>query len=282
MGGRLMKKELSFPALLECFFMQRLMAQRQVSPHTIRSYRDTFRLLLQFAAKRLHKLPSALALADLGPGLIGAFLDQSEKERGNSARSRNLRLTAIRSFFRYAAFEEPSQSGLIQRVLAIPSKRYEKKLVSFLTRPEIDAVLAAPDRNTWAGRRDHTFLLVAVQTGLRLSEMTALRREDVVLGSGAHVHCLGKGRKERCTPLTKQAASALKLWFQEPRRGDGQIVFPNARGTRLSPDGVQYLLAKHVAVARERCPALNEKRVTPHCLRHYLPFRTMSCTSTLA
>jgi integrase/recombinase XerD len=277
-----MKKELSFPALLECFFMQRLMAQRQVSPHTIRSYRDTFRLLLQFAAKRLHKLPSALALADLDPGLIGAFLDQSEKERGNSARSRNLRLTAIRSFFRYAAFEDPSQSGLIQRVLAMPSKRYEKKLVSFLTRPEIDAVLAAPDRNTWAGRRDHTFLLVAVQTGLRLSEMTGLRREDVVLGTGAHVDCLGKGRKRRSTPLTKQAASALKLWFQEPMLGDGQIVFPNARGTRLSPDGVQYLLAKHVAVARERCPALNEKRVTPHCLRHYLPFRTMSCTSTLA
>ncbi len=268
MGGRLMKKEFSFPALLECFFLQRLMAQRQVSPHTIRSYRDTFRLLLQFASKRLHKLPSVLTLADLDPGLIGAFLDQLEKERGNSARSRNLRLTAIRSFFRYAAFEEPSQSGLIQRVLAMPSKRYEKKLVSFLTRPEIDAVLAAPDRNTWAGRRDHIFLLVAVQTGLRLSEMTGLRREDVALGTGAHVHCLGKGRKQRSTPLTKQAASALKLWFQEPMRGDGQIVFPNARGTRLSPDGVQYLLAKHIAVARERCPGLNEKRVTPHCLRH--------------
>ena len=150
----------------------------------------------------------------------------------------------------------------------MPSKRYEKKVVSFLTRPEIDAVLAAPDRNTWAGRRDHIFILVAVQTGLRLSEMTGLRREDVALGTGAHLHCLGKGRKQRCTPLTKQAASALRLWLQEPMRGDGQIVFPNARGTRLSPDGVQYLLAKHVAVARERCPALNEKRVTPHCLRH--------------
>jgi site-specific recombinase XerD len=276
-----MKKELGFPALLECFFMQRLMAQRQASPHTIRSYRDTFRLLqLQFAGKRLHKLPSALTLADLDAGLIGAFLDQLEKERGNSARSRNLRLTAIRSFFRYAAFEEPSQSGLIQRVLAMPSKRYEKKLVSFLTRPELDAVLAAPDRTTWAGRRDHAFLLVAIQTGLRLSEMTGLRREDVALGTGAYVHCLGKGRKERCTPLTKQAASALKLWLQEPRRGDGQIVFPNARGTKLSPDGVQYLLAKHVAVAREKCPALNEKRVTPHLLRHYLPFPIMSCTGT--
>jgi integrase/recombinase XerD len=254
-----MKKELSFPALLESFFIQRLIAQRQVSPHTIRSYRDTFRLLLQFAGKRLHKLPSALTFADLDPGLIGTFLDHLENERDNSARSRNLRLTAIRSFFRYAAFEEPSYSGLIQHVLAMPSKRYEKKLVGFLTRPEINAMLAAPDRNTWAGRRDYTFLLLAVQTGLRLSEITGLRREDVALGTGAHVHCIGKGRKERCTPLTKQAVVALKVWFQEPKRGNGEIVFPNARGTRLSPDGVQYLLAKHVAVARERCPALNKK-----------------------
>src|SRR5258708_4485458 len=235
MGSRRMKKELSFPALLECFFTQRLMAQRRVSPHTIRSYRDTFRLLLQFAAKQLRKPPSALALADLNPGLIGTFLDQSEKERGNSARSRNLRLTAIRSFFRYAAFEEPSQSGLIQRVLAMPSKRYEKKLVSFLTRPEIDAVLAAPDRNTWAGRRDHVFLLVAVQTGLRLSEITGLHREDVALGTGAHVHCLGKGRKERCTPLTKQAAIALKLWLHYPRLATDPIPFPNPRVTQPTP-----------------------------------------------
>src|SRR5260370_39967135 len=174
MGSRLMKKELSFPALLECFFTQRLMAQRRASPHTIRSYRDTFRLLLQFAAKQLRKPPSVLALADLNPGLIGAFLDQSEKERGNSARSRNLRLTAIRSFFRYAAFEEPSQAGLIQRVLAMPSKRYEKKLVSFLTRPEIDAVLAAPDPNPWAGPTDPVFLLVPSQTRFRLSQIPPL------------------------------------------------------------------------------------------------------------
>src|SRR5215831_10950767 len=268
MGGRLMKKELGFPALLECFFTQRLMAQRQVSPHTIRSYRDTFRLLLQFAAKQLHKPPSALALADLDPELIGAFLDQSEKERGNSTRSRNLRLTAIRSFFRYAAFEEPSQSGLIQRVLAMPSKRYEKKLVSFLTRPEIDAVLAAPDRNTWAGRRDRTFLLVAVQTGLRLSEMTSLRRQDVVLGTGAHVRCIGKGRKERCTPLTKQAVQTVKAWLRETSRGDDSIVFPSVRGGRLSADAAQLLLAKHLGAARQRCPPLKKKRVTPHVLRH--------------
>jgi site-specific recombinase XerD len=263
-----MKQELSFAALLERFFTQRLMAQRRASPHTIRSYRDTFRLLLQFAAKRLHKRPSALALSDLEPGLIGAFLDQLEKARGNSARSRNLRLTAIRSFFRYAAFEDPVHAGLIQRVLAMPSKRFEKRLVGFLTRAEIEALLAAPDRTTWAGRRDHAFLLVAVQTGLRLSEMISLRRADVALGSGAHVHCIGKGRKERCTPLTQQAVKVLKPWLQEPQRGNGEIVFPNARGNPLSADGVQYLLAKHVAVAGERCPSLRAKRVTPHVLRH--------------
>ncbi|MBV8397984.1 MAG: site-specific integrase [Acetobacteraceae bacterium] len=263
-----MKQELSFSALLERFFTQRLMAQRRASPHTIRSYRDTFRLLLQFAAKRLHKRPSALTLSDLEPGLIGSFLDQLENARGNSARSRNLRLTAIRSFFRYAAFEDPAHAGLIQRVLAMPSKRFEKKLVGFLTRPEIEALLAAPDRTTWAGRRDHAFLLVAVQTGLRLSEMISLRRADVALGSGAHVHCLGKGRKERCTPLTQHAVKVLQRWLQEPKRGDGEIVFPNARGHPLSADGVQYLLAKHVAVAGERCPSLKAKRVTPHVLRH--------------
>jgi integrase/recombinase XerD len=263
-----MKNENGFPSLLERFFTQRLIAQRRVSSHTIASYRDTFRLLLQFVEKRVRKSPSRLALTDLDPSLIGAFLDELEKGRGNSARSRNLRLTAIRSFYRYAAHEEPAHSGLIQRVLAMPAKRYEKRLIGFLTRPEIDAVLAAPDLNTWAGRRDRTFLLVAVQTGLRLSEMTNLCRENVVLGTGAHVRCMGKGRKERCTPLAKQAADALKLWLREPRRGTEDVVFPSARGGRLSADGVQFLLAKHIATAQQRCPSLKKKRVTPHVLRH--------------
>ena len=208
-----MKNENGFPRLLERFFTQRLIAQRRVSSHTIASYRDTFRLLLQFVEKRLHKPPSRLALTDLDPSLIGAFLDELEKDRGNGARSRNLRLTAIRSFYRFAAYEEPTQSGLIQRILAMPAKRYEKKLIGFLTRPEIEALLASPDLSTWGGRRDRAFLLVAVQTGLRLSEMTSLRTPDVVLGTGAHVRCVGKGRKERCTPLTKQTVDTLKLWY---------------------------------------------------------------------
>ena len=263
-----MQTDLRFPTLLERFFTQRLIAQRQASPHTIASYRDTFRLLLRFASHRLHTAPSALTLDDLDPAVIGAFLDSVESQRNNSARSRNLRLTAIRSFFRYAAFEAPAQSGLIQRVLAMPSKRYEHKLVGFLTRPEIDALLAAPDRHTWLGRRDHAFLLVAVQTGLRLSEMTQLRRHDVALGTGAHVRCVGKGRKERCTPLTKQAVQVLKTWLQEPRRGHADTVFPNVRGRQLSADGVQYLVRKHVATASRHCPSLTQKHVSPHVLRH--------------
>src|ERR1035437_6046735 len=264
-----MKNENGFPGLLERFFTQRLIAQRRVSSHTIASYRDTFRLLLRFVEKRLYKPPSRLAITDLDPSVIGAFLDELEKDRGNAARSRNLRLTAIRSFYRYAAYEDPTQSGLIQRILAMPAKRYEKKLIGFLTRPEIEAVLAVPDLSTWAGRRDHGFLLVDVQTGLRLSEMTSLGREDVVLGTGAHVRCLGKGRKERCTPLTKQARTVLRAWSKEPSRGaKSGIVFPNARGGKLSPDGAQYLLAQHIAVAQQSCPSLNKKRVTPHVLRH--------------
>ena len=223
-----MKDTLGFPGLLERFFTQRLMAQRRASPYTIGSYRDTFRLLLQFAQRQLHKAPSALSLTDLNAPLIGAFLDELEKDRGNTARSRNLRLTAIRSFFRFAAYEEPAHAASIQRVLAIPNKRFEKKLVGFLTRPEIDALLAAPDLSTWAGRRDRALLLLAIQTGLRVSEITALRREDILFGIGAHVRCEGKGRKERCTPLTRQLAKVLGAWIGEASRHGGNIVFPSA------------------------------------------------------
>ena len=263
-----MKNEKGFPSLLEGFFTQRLIAQRRVSPHTIASYRDTFRLLLRFVEQRLGKPPSRLVLTDLDPSMIGIFLNDLEKRRGNTARSRNLRLTAIRSFYRYLSHEEPTQSGLIQRVLAMPSKRYEKKLIGFMNRPEIDALLAAPDLSTWTGRRDHAFLLVAVQTGLRLSEMTGLRRTDVVLTTGAHVHCIGKGRKERCTPLTKQAVRTLKAWLKEPPRGAGDIVFPSARGNRISADAVQLFLAKHATNASQQCVSLGRRRVTPHLLRH--------------
>lgn len=263
-----MKDTPDFSELLERFFTQRLMAQRRASSHTIGSYRDTFRLLLQFTQRQLHKAPSALSLADLNAPLIGAFLDELEKVRSNTARSRNLRLTAIRSFFRFAAYEEPAHAASIQRVLAIPNKRFEKKLVGFLTRPEIDVLLAAPDLSTWAGRRDRALMLLAIQTGLRVSEITALRRADIVFGTGAYVRCEGKGRKERCTPLTRQLAKVLGAWVGEASRHGADIVFPNAQGSRLSTDGVQYLLTKHLAVARTRCPSLQRKAISPHLLRH--------------
>ena len=263
-----MKSSGTLAALLESFFTQRLMNQRQASPHTISAYRDTFRLLLQFAQQRLHKAPAKLAFDEMDAPLIAAFLDDLEKSRGIAVRSRNLRLTAIRSFFHYAAYEEPSRAAQIQRVLAIPGKRHTRKLVHFLSRPEIDALLAAPDQQTWLGRRDHALLLVAVQTGLRLSELTGLQRTDVVLGRGAHVRCVGKGRKERCTPLAKTAVAVLKAWLREPPKHRTEVLFPTTRGDRLSPDSVADLLAKHVAVACKSCPSLRKKRVTPHVLRH--------------
>src|SRR6266481_4039871 len=257
---------ISLAPLLQRFFTQRLMQQRQASPHTISSYRDCFRQFLKFVQQRLRKPPSRLSFEDIDAPLIVAFLDQLERRQGVSVRSRNLRLTAIHSFFRYAAFELSTHSAQIQRVLAIPSKRFTRTLVQFLTRPEVDAMLAAPDQHTWFGRRDHAFLLVAVQTGLRLSEMTGLKRDDVIIGAGAHLRVLGKGRKERCTPLAKATLTVLKAWLHEPPRGHEGVLFPNARGGRLSADGVHYLLVKHCATAVKLCPSLKHKRVTVHVL----------------
>lgn len=261
--------------LLEGFFTQRLIAQRRASPHTIASYRDTFRLLLGFAQKRLRRAPSQLALADLNAPLVASFLDELERQRTNSPRSRNVRLAAIRSFFHYAALEAPEQAALIQRVLAIPRKRQTRPLIDFLIRPEIEALLSAPDRHTWIGQRDHALLLVAVQTGLRLSELTGLRQQDVSLGTGPHVRCQGKGRKQRATPLTKSTVAVVTAWIKRQGQHDDQFLFPSARGGRLSADAVQHLVARHVATAQKLCPSLAKKRVTPHVLRHYADLRTM-------
>lgn len=227
----------TFPTLLEGFFTRRLMQQRQASAHTIASYRDTFRLL-QFAQKRLRRAPSTLALEDIDAPLVTDFLDELEKVREVTARTRNLRLTAIHSFFRYVAFEAPAQSAQTQRVLAIPAKRFTRAVVPFLTRQEVDALLAATDQRTWSGRRDHALLLLAVQTGLRLSELTGLRQQDLHLGTGAHVRVIGKGRKERCTPLSKNTRTVLAAWVKELLDCPDQPLFPNARGGRLSAHGV--------------------------------------------
>ena len=256
------------PALIERFFTRHLIHRRDVSPHTIASYRDTFRLLLRFAQAKLGKPPSSLNLADLDALFIIAFLDDLETRRSIGANTRNLRLTAIRTFFRFVAFEEPAYSGQIQRILAIPGKLGAKREVHFLTRPEIEAILAAPDRTTWIGRRDHTLLLLAVQTGLRLSELVGLDRDAVSLEAGAHVRCFGKGRKERCTPLARHARDALRLWLKEPICHRATALFPNVHGGRMSADAVQMLLAKHVEAAGARCHSLRSKRVSPHVLRH--------------
>lgn len=267
-------KESGFSRLVEKFFIQRLMRQRQVSPHTISSYRDTFRLLLQFARKRLHTAPSRLSLEQIDAPFIAAFLDDLETTRKVTTRTRNLRLAAIRSFFHYAAYEEPTRAAQIQRVLAIPGKRCSKALVQFLNSSETEALLAAPDQRTWHGRRDYTLLMVAIQTGLRLSELTGLRREDLHLGTAAHVRCVGKGRKERATPLTKQVVVALKTWLAELDK-KSERLFPNATGHRLSADAVQRLLAKYQQKAALTCPSLKQKHLTPHVLRHTAAMRLL-------
>ena len=254
--------------LIGRYFTERLMRQRNVSANTIASYRDTFRLLFLFAQKRLRKPPSALVLDDLDAALIGAFLTDLEAERRVGIKTRNLRLTAIRSFFRFLSFEEPAHSAMIQRVLAIPSKRHDKRDINFLTRPEVEAILAVPDQTTWLGRRDYTLLLVAAQTGLRLSELTSLDRDAVHLGDGAHVRCTGKGRKERCTPLTTLAQRTLRSWLKEPPRKGTEALFPNVHGGHLSADSVQSLLAKYLIAAAKNCRSLAAKRVSPHVLRH--------------
>lgn len=253
---------------LQAFFTTRLGRQRDASPHTIDSYRHAFRLLLAYAKAQTGKDPSDLDLADLDANLVSGFLDHLEHERGNGVGSRNTRLAAIHSFFRFASYRHPEHAASIQQVLAIPQKRTKKSPRSFLTQAEMDALLAAPDRSTWIGRRDHVLLAVAVRTGLRLSELTGLRRQDVHLGTGAHLKCLGKGRKRRDTPLDKPTAKLLHAWIHEQDGNPEDPLFPSRRGARLSPDAVQRLVAKHAAAAQGKYPSLAAKRITAHTLRH--------------
>ncbi len=253
--------------VLEGFFTDRLTA-RQASPHTVIAYRDTYRLLLQFTQTRLRTPPSKLDLADLDATLIGAFLDHLETDRGNAVLTRNLRLAAIHALFHYAALRCPEHANTIARVLAIPSKRPNRGTVTFLTRPESNALLAAIDRASPLGRRDHLLLTVAIHTGLRVSELTGLRRADLTLGAGAHVRCTGKGRKERATPLTRPLAALLNSWLQDRNAAPNDPLFPNRIGGPLNTDSVTDLLDKHVVTATPRCPSLGTRRITPHTLRH--------------
>jgi len=258
----------SLSPLLERFFTDRLLGQLGASPHTVAGYRDAFRLLLRFSAQRLGREPSKLGLEELDASFLGKFLEHLEVERGNCTRTRNNRLAALHAFFRYVALSEPVLAAHCQRILAIPAKRYARAPVEFLTEEETLAIVTAPNPVTWIGRRDRTLLLLAVQTGLRNSEIASLRRQDVELGTGSHVRCLGKGRKTRCTPLRPDVAVALKEWLSQQGGNPGDPVFPCARGRRLSSDALQRLVIRHVATARRTCPSLSGKTVTPHTLRH--------------
>jgi len=253
---------------LEAFFTERLAGQRKASPNTIASYRDSLKLLIGFACQHTGSQASKLDFADLDATMIGAFLDHLERERGTSARTRNARLAAIRSLFRFAALRHPEHAALIQRVLAIPGKRHDRTDVCFLTREETEALLAAPDRSTWTGRRDHALLVLAAQTGLRVSELTALRRQDLQLGASSYLTCTGKGRKERSTPLTRQTVKIITAWLREIPGDASTPVFPGPRGGPLSRDAVRRLVTRHWQTAAIQHPSLRDKHVTAHTLRH--------------
>jgi len=268
--------------VLQAFFTDRLIAQRRASVHTITGYRDTFRLLLGFATAKTGKTPAGLDIADLDAPLIAAFLDHLEHDRHNSVRTRNWRLAAIHSLFGYAALRHPEHAAVIQSVLAIPAKRHERRMVTWLTDAEVDALLAAPDGGTWAGRRDHAMLVLAVQTGLRISELIRLSRGDVALDAGAHVRCIGKGRKERATPLTRLTVAVLRGWLAEHASQPSDPLFPTRTGTRLSHDAIERRLAGHLAVARTTCASLRGKRVTMHTLRHTAAMRLLHAGTDVA
>ena len=261
--------------ILQVFFTDRLIRQRQASPHTIAAYRDTMRLLLAFAQQRTGKPPCKLELGDLDSVLIAAFLDYLERERGNSVRTRNARLAAIHSLFQFASLRHPEHAALIARVLDIPVKRCDRSLVTFLTDVEVDALLASPDRSTWTGRRDHALLLVAIQTGLRASELTRLTCGDVHLGTGAHVSCHGKGRKERVTPLTSGTVAVLRNWMTEQAGGPADSLFPTRRGASLSRDAVERRIAKYSSSASRTCTTLRTKKISQHVLRHTAAMRLL-------
>jgi site-specific recombinase XerD len=261
--------------VLQAFFTDRLTRQRRASPATISAYRDTWRLLLAYAATTTGKQPSQLDLGDLDAPLIGDFLDHLEHDRGNTPRTRNARLAAIHSLFSYAALRHPEHADQITRVLAIPPKRFDKALVTWLTEPELEALLAAPATTTRTGRRDHAMILLAAQTGLRISELTGLTCADVHLGTGPHVSCHGKGRKQRITPLTKLTVTVLRAWLAERAARPGQPLFPARDGGRLSRDAVERRLARHTATAAAACPSLNTKNITAHVLRHTAAMRLL-------
>jgi site-specific recombinase XerD len=260
---------------VQAFFTERLIGQRRASPHTVAAYRDAIRLLLNFSAERTGALPCRLDFTDLDAPVISAFLDHIERERGNTIRSRNARLAAIHSLFGFAALRHPEHAADIERVLAIPPKRADQTIVTFLTDSETEALLAAPDRATRTGRRDHAWILLAIQTGLRAAELTTLTNRDVHLGAGAYVACHGKGRKDRITPLARNTVTTLRAWLMERAGQPGDPLFVTSRGGPMSHDALQQRLAIYAAAAARSCPSLTSKNLTPHVLRHTAAMRLL-------
>lgn len=263
-----MKPLTNLPGVIEAFFTERLGRQLRASPHTVASYRDTLRLLLKYASEKTGKPPSTLGFRDIDAALVGRFLDSLELVRKNSARTRNTRLAAIHSLFQFAALESPEHAETIQRVLSIPQKRFDRQPVDYLNRNEIEALLAVPDRSTWIGRRDHALLAVAIESGLRVSELVGLRAQDVHLGRGPSLRCHGKGRKDRCIPISRSTAALVRQWVGELRSDGDSPVFPATSGGPLGRDGVEYALRKYMPRAVARCRTLAAKRVSAHVLRH--------------
>jgi len=261
---------------LQAFFTDRLARQRQASPHTIAAYRDALKLLLAFASQRTGTAPSHLEITDLDAPLIGVFLDHLETARGNGVRTRNARLAAVHALFRFAALQHPEHAAIIQRVLAIPPKRFDRRLVTYLTEPEATALLAAPETTTWTGRRDHALLVLAIQTGLRISEITALKCADIRPGKGAHVSCHGKGRKQRITPLTSTTIAIINAWLTERCGLPTDPLFPSRHGTAMSRDALERRLAKHTTTAARTVSTLAEKKISPHVLRHTAAMRLLA------
>ena len=260
---------------LQAWFTDRLIRERNASPHTIASYRDTIRLLLTYASQQLGVEPSRLDLGQLDAPLIGAFLDHLETDRGCAARTRNTRLAAIRTFYRYCMSRHPEHAATIERVLQIGPKRHERALVTYLTEPELDALIDAPDRLSWTGRRDHAIIILLAQTGLRASELTGLRCCDIHLGNGAHATTTGKGRKQRITPLTRQTAAVLRVWLAERGGSPADPLFPTSTGKPLTRKALARRIGKHAAYAAERCRSLAAKTITPHVLRHTAAMRLL-------
>lgn len=274
--------QIGFPQLVQDFFLRRLVAQRGASARTVEAYRDAFELLLGFAQQRTGKPPSALTMADLDAPLILDFLDYLQTGRGNTARTRNARLAAIHSFMRYAAIRDPASLPVTARVLAIPAKRFDRPVLGYLSRQQITAVLAAPDRSTWTGRRDAALLATAYNTGARVSELAALRVRDVLLDRQAAVHLHGKGRKQRVIPLWKTTAGELRTWLTQISAEPGAAVFPNQAGKPMTRSGIRDRLDRAVTTAAQACPSLATQNVTPHTIRHTTAMHLLQSGTDLA